>query len=415
MTEHDQTERAAARLKDALTAAADVMTVADATVPHAVPDAPGGQHVKRTRRWLFPLAAAASVVVIILAAVLAAHLSGPSRAGRAATSTGRVPRPEFYMTAAYSASGPNVLRLQVRRTAGGAVTASTSIPAASLGWGGYLAAAANDRAFFLARYPCSGTATPVTTFYRITITGSGAISAIAPAGRPVQGKVTELAVSPDGSQMAYNALPGACAGPGSALVGRGTVSIVDLPTGAVRTWQDAAPRDAVSELSWAPGGRTLVVDEYAHVPGGPELTVYGLNTTSGGGSLQAHSTVLLQQDDNCSSCVTAALAGPDGSLTALETQAAGLRKTYLRVVSIPAASGSPRTVLFSELSDNPKEFANQTGLFADPSGKWVLLWPESGVWGPQDQQIIVAAGWISGDRLHPLPGVANVYPQGIAW
>jgi len=97
----------------------------------------------------------------------------------------------------------------VRRIAGGAVTASTSLPAANVGRDGHLTAAESGRAFFIAHYPCSSTAVAVTTFYRITITGSGRISGTAAVGH-VQGKVTDLAVSPDGSQMAYSALPGKC-------------------------------------------------------------------------------------------------------------------------------------------------------------------------------------------------------------
>jgi hypothetical protein len=37
----------------------------------------------------------------------------------------------------------------------------------------------------------------------------------------------------------------------------------------------------------------------------------------------------------------------------------------------------------------------------------VLLWPA--------QSRAMTAGWISGGELHPLPGVGQVNPQGIAW
>lgn len=371
-------------------------------------DAPGRQHVKRARGWLFPLAAAAGVVVIVLASVIVAHLgSTTGTQGRPAT-TARAPRPQFYMTAAYAASGPNVIRLQVRRTAGGAVTASTSLPTANVGWGGYLTAAASGRAFFIARYPCSTTVVAVTTFYRITVTGSGRISGVTAAGH-VQGKVTDLAVSPDGSRMAYSALPGKCLDPaGFRSPAAGAVSILNLSTGAVRTWQNKTERYAVGGLSWAPDGRTLIIDEYSRAPDGRDLTVLGLNTTSRSGSLQAHSTTLLQSRDcSSSTCVAAALAGPHDSLTALEFQADG-QHTRMLVVSIPLAAGRPRTVLYTELSKAVG--ADGTGLYADPSGQWVLLWPTTSIPGPQH-----TAGWISGGRLHPLPGVAQVFPQGIAW
>jgi hypothetical protein len=403
--------RFARRHARALSAAADVMVVRDA---------PEHQHVKQARGWMFPLAAAASVVVIVLASVIVAHLASPTRTqGGTATRT-RAPRPEFYMTATYPASGPNVLQFQVRRTAGGAVTASTSIPAANIGWGGYITAAPSDRAFFFTHYPCLTTEVPVTTIDRITITGSGRISGIAAVGR-VQGMVTDFALSPDGSRMAYNALPGKCAsGTGFRSPAAGAVSILDLSTRAVRTWQDTTRTTVgglgwnnVVGLSWAHDGRTLIVDERSRA-GWPDLTVYGLNTTSSGGSLQAHSKTLLRQNYRCSSsrptCVSAVLAGPDDSLTALESRAAG-RQARLLVVSIPLAAGRPQSVLYSELTDIPKGIGGgSTGLVADPSEQWLLLWPSGGASGAQQ-----VAGWISGGRLHPLPGVARVFPQGIAW
>jgi hypothetical protein len=414
MNHQDETERTAALLRAALSAAADVM------VAHHAPG-PQPQHVTRARGWLFPLAAATSVVVIALGAVILAHLVGPAGTRPAETqgatqTTAQAPRPEFYMTATYPASGPNVLQFQVRRTNGGAVTASRSISAANVGWGGYLTAAAGDRAFYIGDYP-TRTAVPVTTFYRITITGSGRISGIAPVGH-FQGMITSLAISPDGSQMAYSALsgPSGRAGDGVRWPGAGSVSVMDLATGAVRTWRYTTGQKTVSGLSWASDGRTLIVDEqFRTLFAGWDLTVFGLDTTSSGGSLQAHSTTLLQQNgNNCSTCVATALAGPDGSLTELESQAAG-QQTRMLVVRIQSAAGGPRTVLYSQLIDAPKRIGvNNTALFADPSGQWVLLWPAGSISNPQYQDT-APVGWISSGLLHPLPGVAQVFPQGIAW
>jgi hypothetical protein len=406
MNDQNEIERTAARLKDALGAAANVMVVRPAPEPQRVkreyPD------VKRARGWLIPLAAAASVVVIAVGAVAVAHLASPAGT-RPAGARGGSPvtpppaRPEYYLTATYPAAGPNVLQFQVRRTDGGAVTSSRTISGANVGWGGYITAAASDRDFYFAKYPCIQTAIPDTTFYRITITNSGQISGFAPVGRPVKGMVTTLAISPDGSAMAYTALEKACAtGHGLTLPGAASVSVADLSTGRVRTWQDTAatPRTLASRLSWAPDGRTLVVNEstIGGQRGGP-LTVYGLDPASSGGSLQAHSTTLLRQGANCSPCVTTALAGPDGSLTALQSPADG-KPGGTRVVRIPSTAGHHQSVLY----DGPLQYPV---LFTDPSGQWVLLWPA--------QSRSRTAGWISGGRLHPLPGVGEVNPQGIAW
>jgi len=417
MNHQDETERTAALLRSALTSAADVMVTHRAVEPRPV------KHVKHVKGWLFPLTAAASVVAIALGAVLVAHLAAPagklSSAGKPAAtqSTAQPARPQFYLTATYPPSGPNVLLFQVRRTNGGAVTASRSISAANLGWGGNLTTAAGDRAFYLGEYRCGGGSTtiPFTTFYRITITGSGRISGITPAGRPIRGMVTSLAVSPDGSRMAYSALYKVCASRGFTLPGAGSVSVEDLSTGTVRTWQNTAGQPLANRLSWAPDGRTLVVDEFPHLTRRSGLTVFRLDTTSSGGSLRGHSTILLQQNSNCSTtCVATALAGPDGSLTVLESQVIG-QATRVQVVRIPAAAGSPRTVLYSKLIDAPLgSSAILTELFTDPSGKWVLLWPTVPVTGP-GYPGFAEAGWLSGGRLHPLPGVAQVFPQGSAW
>jgi hypothetical protein len=420
MTSEDDIARTADQLKAALGAGADILVVPDA------PALPERRPVWRAKGWLFPLTAAAGVVVIALAALFVTHLTSPASTQSGAQNAAQAPRPEYYMTVSYAASGPNDLHFQVRRTSSGAVTDSMSISAANLGWGGYLTAATGDRAFYFAHYPYCTKAAADTTFDRITITGSGRISGFAPVGVPVHGMVTDFAVSPDGSRMAYNALPPACpTGPGSLPAETGDIQIMDLSTGAVRTWQNttsAKPaRTVIGALSWAPDGRTLVIDEDPSPAGKAQLTIYRLDTASSGGSLQAHSTVLVRPSSNCSpptststsTCVSEALAGPDGSLTALETKTVGKQQIYLLVVSISSVAGSPPTVLYSELGDAAKPLATGGAeMFADPSGQWVLLWPASSI-GSLHQQAV--GGWISGGRLHSLPGVAQVFPQGIAW
>jgi hypothetical protein len=384
-----------ARIVRARHGAADVMVVRDA---------PERQHVKRASSWLFPLAAAASIAGIALGAVIVAHPASHTATQGGPATTAQAAPPEFYMTT----TDQHALQLQVRRTADGAVTATTTIPAATA-WGNNITAAASDRAFFFGYYPypCS-TSVAITTFYRVTITGSGRISGIAAVGH-VQGMLDALAVSPDGSQMAYSALPGQCrTGPGSTTIPASVIGILNLSTGTVRTWQNTntTGRNTFAwGLSWAPDGRTLIID--SSVPGGTYLTVTGLDTTSSGGSLQAHSTTLLQQNQDCfnsTTCVAEVIAGPHDSMTAREFQTVGHQARVL-IVSIPLTAGRPQTVLYSgELGPTAKVVGN-AGLTADPSGQWLLLWPN-----PQH-----ASGWISGGQVHPLPGVGQSSPQGIAW
>jgi hypothetical protein len=81
------------------------------------------------------------------------------------------------------------------------------------------------------------------------------------------------------------------------------------------------------------------------------------------------------------------------------------------VVSVPSKAGSPQTVLYTGPSGAPSNAANNLDLFTDPSGRWPLLWP-AGALSAQNNE---SAGWISDGSLHPLPGVAQIFPQGVAW
>jgi hypothetical protein len=437
MISEEEIARTADRLKDALGAAADVMAARDA--PAGALAAIPVQKAGSARGWLLPLTAAASVVAIVLTAVFVGHLvkSPAARGGAADAGTAR---PEFYMTTTWTTK----LVLQVRRTANGAVTASASVPG-TIPELGYLTADASDRAFFIATFPCT-TAPQVSTFYRIMITGSGQISGIALVGAPVRGVVTDLAASPDGSRIAFDLKPSpGCMNTPQVAMPSGAVHIMDLSSGAVRTWRDttspAIPPDvekritqlkeqvpsrsinyrevtevtnSVSGLSWSPDGRTLVVDESWHVPllSQPYLAVYELDTTGAGDSLQADSRLVLSQEYSCVTCVQEVLAGPGGRLTALEVQPAGRHGSRLLVVLLPSAGGrTPAGVLYSVRSSIPAADGS-TGMYADPSGRWVIVWPFNGNNAGWER---IRAGWISGGTLHPLPGTTLVSPNAIAW
>lgn len=93
MTSQDEITRTADRLKDALGAAADVMTVSDSPVWSAAADViSSGDSLVRIRgpqighawKWLVPLTAAASVAAIALVTVFAGHPAG-NTGGRTVT------------------------------------------------------------------------------------------------------------------------------------------------------------------------------------------------------------------------------------------------------------------------------------------------------------------------------------------
>ena len=87
---------------------------------------------------------------------------------------------------------------------------------------------------------------------------------------------------------------------------------------------------------------------------GHETRVLGLDATSSGGSLQAHSHLLFSQGDHCAVCVYTALTGSDGStLTAVAASSAppqnhrtGVPWYRLDVLRLSLVTGQPSGILY---------------------------------------------------------------------
>ena len=436
MITQDELARTAERLRDALTAAADVMAEPDAAAVIA-PVSPRPGRLRRARAWLIPLAAAACVVAVIATSVLlttnlartSSSASQPAYPGSSVCEPLPAPGPEtapprFYVTTDVSA---RQIQLQVRRTSDCAITAVVPLPA---GWAltGGISATANDRTFFAAAF--SAKSCPVqagaggisnaaheTRFFRFAVNDQGRAGRLNVVGPAVSGIVGPIAASPDGSRIAFNAADGNFVGPGTACAGGeaegAAISVIDLATGKIRTWQapEMPPAPAGTsvtphEVSWMADGHTLAVSYvWPTSESGPQLSmaVAALDTNSGGGSLQAHSHVLWSQPQKCVFCVQEALISPDGkSLTAIAIRqtADGDRNALLRI-ALP--SGRYRV-----LYESPAETNSGATFTQDGSGQHVIL-----VSGSQ-------AGWISAGKLVLLraPGSALEFFSGIttiAW
>ena len=435
MNSQDELARTAERLRDALTAAADVMAECDAAaVITPVPQRPG--RPRRVRAWLIPLTAAACVVAVIAASVLITtnlvrtsspasqpaypgfSICEPLPAAGAATAL-----PRFYVTTNVAA---RQIQLQVRRTSDCAITAVVALPAGWLLTGG-ISATAGDRTFFAAAFSAKSCAVQAgaggisfagheTRFFRFAVNDQGRAGRLTVVGPPVSGIVGPIAASPDGSRIAFNAADGNFVGPGKGCGGGeasgAAIRVIDLATGKIRTWQtmEMPPAPAGTgvtphEVSWMADGRTLAVSYvWPTSSSGPQLSmaVAALDTTSGGGSLQAHSHVLWSEPQKCF-CVQEALISPDGkSLTATATlrTAHGNRNALLRIA---LTSGRYRVLYESPAGTNSTSFFTQDG-----SGQHVIL-----VSGTQ-------AGWIRAGKLVLLgaPGSALESSLGIttiAW
>jgi hypothetical protein len=124
----------------------------------------------------------------------------------------------------------------------------------------YVAAAPDDRTFFVMEVPIRQTACNVIRLYRMKVAATGKITAFAPLGARVQGGTMRreampggLAASPDGRRLAYAVLP--CGVPSDRLYYK--IGVVDLRTGAQREWTD--PQESViSSLSWTSDARQIV-------------------------------------------------------------------------------------------------------------------------------------------------------------
>jgi len=458
MISQDEKTAAADRLADALAAAAAIMPPPDGarTLSSPVPGRPASpssgpvrHRMGRLRAWLVPVGVAASVTAIIVTAVALAGHQGtspapgtggtgtapaPASAGPGITSLAGVPSdpgtqkpPRFYVTIVsmrLSRSGRELMTVEVRRTSDGKLTGIVrGLPA---GWilGRSISVTADDRTFTIAAETpaiCPSSAPTRTRFYRFSVTSTGHVTGLRAVGRLITGEpVSEFAASPDGTRVAY--AEQGCAEPASAASFAGVIHVMNLTSGAVRSWHNtvsaATPARVTTQieaLSWTADGRTLVADYLWQLPEGSlDLAVLGLDATSSGGSLQAHSHLLFSQGNHCAVCVYTALAGPGGStLTVVAASSAppsqshpGVPRYRLWVLRLSLATGRPSGILYRSAASDGSY--NDGGLVPVLSGDgqaqhWLL-------WNDPEQ-----FGWISDGKLVPLPPKASAGVLAINW
>ncbi len=452
MIPQEETDATADRLTDALTAAAAIMPPDEAHAPgRPVPGRPASPAPGPVRRrmgrlpaWLVPVGAAAGVTAIILAAVTLGGHPGtvpargpgpspgeaPAGAGPGITSLAgvpsdpgtRTPPPPFYVTivtTGFSQGGLELMTVQVRRTSDGQVTAT--VPALPAGWilGRSVSVTADDRTFTVAAETpavCPSSTPTRTRFYQFDVTSTGHVTGLRAVGKPVIGEpVSEFAASPDGTQVAY--AEQGCVAPLSAASYAGVIHVMNVTSGAVRSWRNtvsaATPARVTTQigaLSWTANGRTLVAD-YLWEPeeGSPDLAVLALDATSPGGSLQAHSHLLFSQGARCTICVITALTGSDGStLTAVaETSEPPLPshpeepRYRLLVLQLSLPTGQPSGILYRSGPSVGSYEGLVPALSTDGQGQHWLLWND-----PEQ------FGWISGGSLVPLKAPAGVLAIG---
>jgi hypothetical protein len=455
MIAQEEMTATADRLTDALTAAAAIMPPDEAhPLSSPVPGRPASpasgpvwRRMGRLRLWLVPLGVAAVVTAIILTVVtLAGHpetVPAPGRGPAQAPASGgpgitslagvpsdpgaRTPPPKFYVSIVsrgITRDGRELQAVQVRRTSDGQVTGTVPALPAGLTLGRSVSVTADDRTFTVAaaRVQFCPPSTPVRTrFYQFSVTSAGHVTGLRAVGKPVTGEaVSEFAASPDGTEVAY-AQQG-CPAAASAILYTGVIHVMNLSSGAVRSWHNttsaATPARVTTQigaLSWTADGRTLVADyEWKLAESPADLAILGLDATSSGGSLQAHSHLLFSQGDHCTVCVYTALTSADGStLTAVAGSSAPPQSPHpkmpwrrLYVLQLSLATGQPSGIWY------------RSAALAGPDDDGGLV-PVLSTDGQAQHWFLVndpeQFGWISGGKLVPLPIKAKAGLLAISW
>ena len=382
-------------------------------------------------RLALPAAAAASVALVIglVAAVTGAPRPGPGPGGAPAAP------PPYYVT---FRDAPDNQPVQIHATATGQVIAEEPAPKAPSGGlvtADALAAAPGDRTFYV-EYDAFARTVRQIWIFSFTITNAGTVTPLAPvSGGVLNGQAaldnrSSLAVSPDGAKLALTTST-TIEQDGAYYSQAGQIVVIDLLTGARTTWQGGLHRGnlfpTIQNLSWGPGGRSLVfLALWCDYPGPPkddglcsgasvrggrrDAQVWSLPAGTSGGTL-ASVRLLLQQSARFP-VIAQALADPAGPrITALVLSGAVTRYGVwqrLAVDQISAATGS--------LLSQPYRTAGRLGsegtpdavwLTSDPAGHFFLISYVDG--------LRVSVGWIGSGTFHPLPTHLAVSASSIAW
>jgi hypothetical protein len=277
------------------------------------------------RPRLLPLAAAAAVIAVITAGALVAGLTtahtpaAQKPAARKPAVSGSVPAslPRFYVT---TSSGPDGRGIQavVRASATGQVTGTVPVPSAiPVEWadsgGTFVTAAADDRSFIIG---VQGGGSPTQSgldlrLFRFAVSAAGEpghLTELAPA--PMRNETTEgIALSPDGKLLAVSLQND------SSPDALGAIQVLDLATGATRTWTAPAHSAYIpGPPSWADGSRIIAFTWLNSKQSGLMAAPRGirlLDITAPGNNLLA-GTVIVPSGVVAGGSIVSAQITPDG-------------------------------------------------------------------------------------------------------
>ena len=271
-------------------------------------------------RWhprLLPLAAAAAVIAIIAAVALVTGLPASHQAATSGSAPAVPPR--FYVTILDVPHGQGEkVEAVVRASASGQVTGTVTVPAFAAENETFVTAAADDRSFILSTYDGQapdnlGGGLDVRLFrFGISADGKpGHLTELAVA--PVRSETTQgIALSPNGKLLAVS-LTREPLGPNYI----GTLEVINLATGATRTWSAPAGRTQYyvpGPPSWTQGNRMVAFTWLRTSRGGITSVTEGvrlLDTAAPGDNL-ADAKLIVPSGADAAGSIESALITPDG-------------------------------------------------------------------------------------------------------
>ena len=379
---------------------------------------------RRWHRLLLPVAAAAAVIAVAVATVLVA---GPKPAPTAAAGSAAIPR--YYITFTFAADRQfhnlPVTEAVIRDTATGKITGTVKIMTDFFPASVSVTAAPDDRSFILGTQELASKGAPGNPeyrFFRLPISAAGKpghLIELPAYPVPQNSYVTGIALSPDGTLLAVSFEYGVGEQNGHPATAEiGAVEVINLVTGAVRTWTAAMQQGHYFEPgqpSWADGNRMIAFTwQRAKSLTNDAMTMEGvrlLDTEAPGGNLADARMIMPKQ--TVSGTIEGVLITPDGSdvlvATSHEVPPGGGRGTiFVQISEVPTTGRGPIRVLRTETARataNTQATISNSGqvLSLAPGGRYALVQ-------------CIQFGWLDLDlgRFTSLPASSPTMPGQIA-
>ena len=378
------------------------------------------------RPRLLPFTAAAAVIAVITAGALVAGLTAahkPAAHKPAVSGSAPASLPRFYVTTSSSPGGRGIQAV-VRASASGQVTGTVPVPSAlPVEWadsgGTFVTAAADDRSFIIG---VQGGQAPTKIgldlrLFRFAISDAGKpghLTELAPV--PMRNETTEgIALSPDGKLLAVSLMRDS---PADAV---GAIQVLDLATGAIRTW--TAPANSVyipGPPSWADGSRVIAFTWLRSTQSGLMSAPRGirlLDINAPGDNLVA-GTLIVPRGVVAAGSLVSALITPDGRDVIVVTwrdltPRASTHTVVVQFAELQASTGRLVRLLRTETARydqvNVVTVEDSLGVLSlEPQGRYALVQGIQFGW--------LDVGGPDPGRFTPLPAVpAGQYVNFAAW